>query len=211
MIKNENCLPTSLRTKRRIVSPGEFKRKERHWAVGEKERRVLGLVWFCFDLVGVGFFFCKARAGGAEAKRTTGNQETSPPPQNIREPPPPHRAPKKKRFDSPFLQNYFFSSFLGVLRWRETGGGGIREGLPAASSWGERGWEIHRVPPLTPSLSSPFVDHRSSLVTLRPARLCNTSLAIQTQHPPPPTSTTTTITELSWACTGLAWAPELHL
>lgn len=46
VIKNENCLPTSLRTERRIVSPGEFERKERRWAAGEKERRVLALVLF---------------------------------------------------------------------------------------------------------------------------------------------------------------------
>lgn len=120
----------------------------------------------------------------------------------------PHPTVPQRRTDSthPFCRIIFFHHSLVCCAGGRLGGGSER-----ASSWGERGWEIHRVPPLTPPLSSPFVDYRSSLVTLRPARLCNTSLAIQTQHPPPPTGTTTTITELSWACTGLAWAPELHL
>lgn len=113
--------------------------------------------------------------------------------------------------EEPIQLTLFAELFFFIIPWCAALEGDWGGGSERASSWGECGWEIQRVPPLTPSLSSPFVDYRSSLVTLRPARLCNTSLAIQTQHPPPPTGTTTTITELSWACTELAWAPELHL
>lgn len=133
---------------------------------GQQGRGRRRWVWFCFDPVGLAFFFFFSQSEGLWWGEAAGGDEPPlPKPSGSL----PHPTVPRSRSDpnSPFWQNWFFSSFLGAPSRREMGRGwgGVGEGLPAASSWGERGWEIHRAPPLPPAPSSPSVDYRRSPVT----------------------------------------------
>lgn len=139
MIKNENCLPTSLRTKRRIVSPGEFKRKERHWAVGEKERRVLGLVWFCFDLVGVGFFFLQGKGGGSRGKANNWKSRDKPPSPKHPGASPTPPCPKEEAIRLTLFAELFFFIIPWCAALEGDGGGGDQRGAPGSLLLG-RAW-----------------------------------------------------------------------
>lgn len=111
----ENCLPTSPR-----VCGG----------CGRQEGQQQG-----WGLPGSAWGPC-ALSGGAEPKPTNGPGETNPPTQNIQDPPSPRRAPgEEPLLYSPFLQNYFFSSFLGALGGDlGRGRGGVAEGLPRGNT-----------------------------------------------------------------------------
>lgn len=206
LTRHEGWLPARLRSERRQGSPGRSEGRERRRAAAETERWAPGLGLFSSGWGWLlGFFFWQGKANNWQ------RSHEPPPPQSIREPPPPPRAQRRTRSTHPFGRIILFhhSSVRCAGGRLGRGGGGIRAGLPAAASRGEAWLGNTRGPSACSLLLPPL--RLTAALQLQAAQPASVTHPQPASPPPAAAAAATTITELSWARTGLAWAPELHL